>query len=126
VSHDKHLADALLKHVHVSAFCALFYNVLLWHKLHWLNTIKHKLEYVSQAFENNMLLDQIKEEMLCHLILNARWQLRHQDIQILPDVNLIVNLAQVSEYHLLNTGLKLQVLHGGGSKFNLFIKASGA
>jgi len=84
------------------------------------------LEYVSQAFENNMLLDQIKEEMLCHLILNARWQLRHQDIQILPDVNLIVNLAQVSEYLLLNTGFKLQVLHGGGGEFNLFIEVSGA
>jgi hypothetical protein len=73
-----------------------------------------------------MLLDQIKEEMLCHLILNAWWQLRHQEVQILPHVNLIVNLAQVSEYNLLNTGLKLQVLHGGGSEFNLFIKASGA
>ena len=71
-----------------------------------------------------MLLDKIKEEMLCHLILNARWQLRHQDIQILPDVNLIVNLAQVSEYHLLDTGLKLQVLHGGGGEFNLFIEVS--
>jgi hypothetical protein len=80
----------------VSAFCALFYNVLLWHKLNGLNTIKHKLEDVSQAFENNMLLDQIKEEMLCHLILNARWQLRHQEVQILPHVNLVVNLAQVS------------------------------
>ena len=66
-----------------------------------------------------MFLDHGQEESPGDQLLKARRKIHHEGVQVLPLIQLVMNLAQVGEDFSLNVRVQLDILHGSSRELNL-------